>query len=163
MFCLCTFISFGAIFNEKDSLNVAVGLETQKFPSGVLDVNYQFEPDEKLYLQVGNQLRLMNGWDDYSSTYVGLLLDFDNFVFDKEYTGPSGSERIIIKDKEHKFYLLLRTGISNSLDSNEAGLYAATGIQYGMNRFVRVMFEAEDGKFRNSIVVGMKFDSLKFY
>lgn len=168
-FCLCTVVSFANIFNDKDSLNLSIGIETQKFPSGVIDVNYQFEPSNKLYTQIGTQTRLMNGWKDYQSTYVGLLLDFDNFEFDKTVNPdriPGNSERSLIlpeKDKEHKFYLLLRTGISNSLDSNDIGLYAATGIQYGHNRYIRVMLESEDGKLRNTIMVGMKFNSLKFY
>lgn len=160
--------AFGDIFNEKDSVNVTVGIETQKFPSGVVDVNYQFEPDENLFVQIGNQTRLMNGWDDYNTTYVGLLLDVDNFIWDKNYVQPLGgspgnSERVLIKDKEHKFYVLTRVGLSANLDKNDAGLYAGAGLQYGKEKFIRVMFEAENGKFRNTIGAGMKFDSLKFY
>lgn len=167
LLALSTF-AFGEIFNAKDSVNATVAIETQKFPSGVVDVNYQFEPDNNLFVQVGNQTRLMNGWDDYNTTYVGLLLDFDNFVFDKTYepplgSGPGNSERMIIKGKEHKFYLLTRLGVSANLDDSDMGFYAGAGVQYGKEKFVRVMFEAEDGKFRNTIGVGMNFESLRFY
>ncbi|MGL5710494.1 MAG: hypothetical protein ACRCW9_06615 [Cetobacterium sp.] len=168
MFLLASLTCFGAIFNETDSLNLATGIGTNKFPTAVIDVNYQFDADEELWVQLGSQTRLQSGWHDYQTLYAGLLLDTSKFVWDAkpDPDRPSGSERSIIlpeKDKEHKLYLLIRLGATSDLDSNSGGLYAATGLQYGQNRFARIMFEAEDGKFRNSIVVGMKFDSLKFY
>lgn len=168
MFLALSAFAFGEVFNAKDSVNVTAAIETQKFPSGVIDLNYQFEPDENLFVQVGNQTRIMNGWDDYNTTYVGLLLDFDNMKWDKNYVpplggGPGNSERILIRGKEHKFYLLTRLGVSSNLDKNDVGLYAGAGIQYGKEKFVRVMFEAEDGKFRNTVGVGMNFETLKFY
>lgn len=165
-----TSFAFAGIFNEKDSIDAAIAVESQKFPSVVVDVNYKFEPDKNLFVQVGNQSRIMDGWDDYNTTYVGLLLDFDNMDFNKEYEpplggGPGNSEiSTIVEEKEnkHKFFLITRIGVSANMEKSDCGLYAGVGLQYGEEKFVRVMFEAEDGKFRNSIGVGMRFHDLKF-
>lgn len=154
---LVSTLSFSNIFNEKDSINISTGIETTKFPSGLVDINYEFEPKDRLIFQVGNQIKFMSNRNDWSSTYIGLKLNFKDF----DYNSPIELPKKQIDDSQ--FYLLMRVGLSNDLDSSNSKGYCGIGVQYGTNYFIRTMLESENHKLRNTVSFGIKFKELKFY
>lgn len=153
-------------------VNVAGGIETSNFPSLVTDVNVEFENKTPFVLQVGNQLRFEQKRHDWSSAYVGVKMNFSDLDFGSEpYIGESDNElelhdylqakpvsKPLVPVKKSDFWLLTRVGLSSDLDSTTSKGYGAFGVQYGQDKFVRVLLESENHKLKTSLTIGTKLN-----
>lgn len=156
---LFMFSTFGLakadIFTKEDFVNIGVGIETTKGFSFPVTLEYgkkielnKFNKISEINLVVGNQVKFMDERNDYSNIYAGLGVPF--------YLKHN------IEELPNLFTPIFRLGLSNDLDSKSNGLYVASGIRLGDEKYLEILFEGEDSKYRNSFGIGYKFNEIKF-
>ncbi|MGL5022245.1 MULTISPECIES: hypothetical protein [Bacteria] len=146
-------LSKADVFMKEDFVNLSIGIETTKGFSFPVTVEYGKKIEinrsvSEINLVVGNQIKFMDEQNDYSNFYTGVGIPF--YLKHK------------IEELPNHVMPVFRIGLSSDLDSKSNGLYIASGLRFGDEKYLEILFEGEDSKYRNSLGIGYKFNEIKF-